>query len=194
MSLKEILAVASIIGVLIAYYPYFKDIFQRKTKPHIYTWLVWTITMGIGVLGIIEGEGKQGVFSLLLGLVLVAAVMVLSFWFGTKNITRSDTLSLVAALIALCFWFFLDNPYLAVLVAALIDAIGYYPTFRKSYLDPQSETLSFWSLSVFVSFISILANEEYNFLTTFYLGTMFVMNFALTVFLFVRRKKLYSKI
>ena len=191
--IKEILAVLAVVGVLIAYYPYFRDIFQKKTQPHIYTWLIWTITMGVGVLGIIKGDGQQGVWSLLLGLILVALVMILSIWYGTKNITKSDTVSLIFALLALGLWFFLENPYLALFVAALVDAVGYYPTFRKSFSEPKTETLSFWVISVIVSTISVLANENYNFLTTFYLGTMLTMNFFLTLFIIYRRKKLYNK-
>jgi hypothetical protein len=187
MTIKEVLALVSVIGVIIAYYPYFRDIFQGKTKPHIYTWLIWSITMGIGVLGIIRGGGLQGVYPLLIGLVLVSSVAILSLWYGTKNITKSDTISLIAALVAVVIWFYLKNPYVAVLVAGLIDAIGYYPTFRKTYFEPESETLSFWLLSVAVSSISLLANEEYNFLTTFYTGIMLTMNLFLTIFIIMRR-------
>ncbi len=43
--------IATIIGV-IAFFPYLKDIFSLKTKPHVYTWLIWVITQGTAVLGI----------------------------------------------------------------------------------------------------------------------------------------------
>lgn len=187
---KEILTIVAIGFVIVVYYPYFRDIFLGTTKPHLYTWLIWSLTMGIAAAGALKGGAEQGAWPLIMGTVAMSCITLLALKYGTKNITRSDTIALVAAIGAVLVWWQLEDVYLAVLVATLIDVVGYYPTFRKSYLEPESETISFWMLSVIGIAINIAALSEYNFLTTFYLAVIFLSSGLLTAFLFFRRKKL----
>ncbi len=45
VDVKVVLAVLSVvIAILWGFVPYFRDIFRRKTQPHAYTWLIWSIT------------------------------------------------------------------------------------------------------------------------------------------------------
>lgn len=41
IDLKLIFSIGASIITIVVYYPYIKDIFLEKTKPHIYTWLIW---------------------------------------------------------------------------------------------------------------------------------------------------------
>ncbi len=189
-NLKEILTIVSIIFVVVVYYPYFRDIFLGITKPHLYTWLIWAVTMGIATAGALKGGAEQGAWPLAMGTMAITVITLLSLKYGTKNITKSDTVALVVSLGAVFVWWQLQSLYLAVLIATMIDVIGYYPTFRKSYLAPESETISFWALSTLGIAINIAALSEYNFLTTFYLATIFLFSGSLAIFLFFRRKQL----
>jgi hypothetical protein len=56
-------------------------------------------------------------------------VMLLSLKYGTRNITRSDTIILILALAAVFVWVQLDNPLLAVIMVTLIDLAGYVPSW-----------------------------------------------------------------
>lgn len=178
--------------VIVAYYPYIKDVFLRKTKPHSYTWLIWAITQGTATVALIQGGGGFSSLGLIAGTLLVILVFILSLKYGTKNVTRSDAIVLGSALLAVLAWWALDNALLAVLMVTTIDALGYIPTIRKTFAEPWSETLLFW-IAMEASVILILfANEEYNLLTSTFLTMLAVAN-AIVIFVIVWRRKSIAK-
>ena len=188
MDVKIILTViATAIGV-VAFFPYLRDTFSLKTKPHAYTWLIWAITQGTAVFGIWYGGGGWGALNLTIGTLFVIVVFLFSIKYGTKNITKSDTAILVAALSAIIIWWRLDQPLISVIMVSMIDVIGYIPSFRKSYQEPWSETLISWILFSASNIFAILALEEYNLLTVTYLAAIMSANIALFLLCFFRRK------
>jgi len=44
---KIIIGVIAIVLTFIGYIPYIRDIFKKKTTPHIFTWFIWTLAVGI---------------------------------------------------------------------------------------------------------------------------------------------------
>ncbi len=188
MDYKLVIAIIAAALTIIAYIPYFRDIFANKTKPHLFTWLIWGITQGTATVALLYGGGKFGSISLIIGTILVLIIFLLSFKYGTRDITASDKIVLVLVLFAVVIWWQLDNPLVAVFMVSAIDSAGYIPTIRKSYKDPWSETLSFWVLMAVVSGLSIISNAEYNFLTVTYLSVLFVANIIVSLVCIFRRK------
>jgi hypothetical protein len=188
MDIKIILTIiATVIGV-VAFLPYLKDIFSLKTKPHAYTWLIWVTTQGTAVFGIWHGGGGWGALNLTVGIIFVIAVFFFSLKYGTKNITKSDTVILTVALFAIVVWWQLDKPLISVIMVSAIDVIGFIPSFRKSYQDPWSETLISWVLFSISNIFAILALKEYNLLTVTYLVAISSANVALFLLCFFRRR------
>lgn len=188
MDVKLTLALLSTVIAVVAYYPYIRDVLYKKTKPHAYTWLVWALTQGTATAALWYGGGNFAAISLTVGTVLVVTVFFLSLKYGTKNITKSDTLVLAGALLAIVVWWQLNNPLLAVLIVSAIDALGYIPTLRKSFEEPWSETLSFWIAMVAASVLALLANGEYNLLTVTYLATLASANLVVVILCVLRRR------
>ncbi len=189
---KLFLATFASILVVFSYIPYFRDIFAKKTKPHLYTWLIWTVTQGTAAVALIYGGGKFGSISLIVGTVLVLAISTLSFRYGTKNITRNDTILLVVAFFAIIIWWILKSPLLSVIMITIIDVIGFIPTIRKSYTEPYSETISFWIMMIIIDILSIVSNAQYNFLTVTYLAMLTIGNTTVAVVCLSRRKVLQN--
>ncbi|MGB7768411.1 MAG: hypothetical protein WBN22_06100 [Verrucomicrobiia bacterium] len=146
-NLKFICAIIATVLVIVGYCPYFRDIIRGKTTPHLYTWLIWVITQVTATFGSWYGGGKFGALSLAIGTILVIAIFCLALKYGTKNITKSDTVLLIVALLAIVVWWQMGNRLIAVLMATAIDVIAYIPTIRKSIIKPRSETLSFWAIT-----------------------------------------------
>ena len=192
MDYKLIIAIIAASLTVIAFIPYLRDIFARKTKPHLFTWLIWGITQGTAVAALLYGGGKFGSISLIVGVIIVFIVFLLSFKYGTKDITTSDKVILILALLAIVIWWQLDNPLVAVLMISAIDGAGYIPTIRKSLEDPWSETLSFWFMMSIVCFLAIISIAEYNFLTVTYLLVISVAN-MFVFFLCTARRKVIAK-
>ena len=193
ITIKLLCAAAATVLMFIGYVPYLKDLFAKKTQPHLYTWVIWAITASIATAGVIVGGGKLGAVPMVLGTTLVIFVCLLSFKYGSKNITTSDTVTLIGALLAIIVWVQLKSPLLAVLLATTIDAFGYIPTFRKTYSEPWSETSIFWLAMSFNSFLSIAALGKYNLLTVTYLGLLGIANILLFLLIVYRRKFIHTK-
>ena len=180
-------AISVVIGTL-AFVPYIRDIFRKKTQPHSYTWLIWSITQGTAVFGIWYGGGGIGALEFTIGTVLTFIVFLFSLKRGSKNITISDTVILVSALLAIFVWWQLKNPFLSILMICVIDVLGYIPSFRKSYQEPWSETVLTWISFVVGNIFALLALQQYNFLTTGYIISISLANIILTVVCLIRRQ------
>jgi len=187
MIYKIIFLIFSIVCGLSAFIPYLFDTFKLKTKPHIYTWIIWALTQGTATFAIFYGGGRLGGVELAIGVVLQIVVIIFSLKYGTKDITKSDAFVLVIALLAILVWWQLRQPILSVVLVSAIDVFGYIPTFRKSYKDPWSETLATWILFAMSDIFAILALSKYNFLTVTYLATITVVNLSFFIFCVLRR-------
>ena len=187
MNPKIIFIIVSLIIGILGSFVYLKDIISLKTKPHIYTWVIWVMTQGTAVTGIWYGGGSWGALNLTIGVFINACVALFSLKYGTKNITLSDTIIFIAALGAILVWWQLDKPVLSIFMVAAIDVVGYIPSYRKSYLEPWSETLIAWAAFTIAHIFAIFALSEYNLLTMSYLVSIIFANILLFLICYIRR-------
>ncbi len=181
-----IIATALAIGCFV---PYFIDIFKRKTTPHAYSWLIWSILQITGVVAIVASHGGYyGVLGIGIGAIFCLSIFFLSFKYGTKNVTRTDTISFLSALIAISFWIFTKNPLYSVILISIIDFVGFIPTIRKGLEEPHTETMSTYLMSSLSDIFSILALSTFTLTTTLYLGTLVFTNGLFVVLLLYRRR------
>lgn len=188
MYIKIIFAALAIIIGEAAFIPYIVDVWKKKTKPNLFTWLIWAITQGTATAGLIFGGGGIGSIPMILSVGSTLLVIALSIRSGSKNIHKSDVFIFLVALSAIFVWWQLDNPLIAVLMVSGIDGIGYIPTFRKSYRKPWTETAGSWTAFAVADAFAILALENYNLLTVSYLATIATANLLLAIYLFARRR------
>lgn len=188
MDYKLFFGVLATILWIFAALPYFRDIFKKKTKPHIYSWLVWSIIQGIGVLAMIKGGASFGALALGIGALFCFFTFLLSFKYGTKNITKVDTILLIAALLTIVYWVAQKDPLVSVVLVTIIDFIAFVPTYRKTYLAPHSETLSSYVFDVISNISAIMAIAVYSLTTTLYIGSLVVTNTIMVGILIFRRK------
>lgn len=188
--LIPIFILVSFLLLIISYGPYIADIRKGKTKPHLYTWLIWSVTVCIGAAGVfVGGGGLLGTIPVAIDAVLVVTICILSLKHGTKDIKPIDTLALSAAFVALLAWVYFDEPIIAVLLATAIDAFGYVPTYRKSFKDPTSETKIYWIAAFGNVCLALLVLDEYSVLTTLYLAMSATANLGLFLLLLLRKKR-----
>ncbi len=182
-------AASSIIGIA-CFVPYLRDIFKHKTKPHSYTWLIWTILQVTGVAAMLAAGAGIGITSLAIGATLCGFIFLLSLKYGTRDITLFDTLCLIAALGVLAIYFFLRDPLFSIIAVTAIDFIGFMPTFRKAYVDPHSETASNYALSALSSLLALGALQVISVTTALYLVSLVITNGACAAIIIMRRKKI----
>jgi len=188
IDIKSVFAIVAAVITVTAFFPYIRDLLQGRTQPHIYTWLIWAITQSTAVAGIWYGGGGWGAVNLTVGTFFVFVIFLLSFKYGTRNITTFDTVTFIAALGAIFVWWGLKNPVLAVLLVTAIDVVGYIPTFRKSFEEPWSETVVTWMAFVVGNILSIFALNAFNLLTLTYILTIIVANTVVVCICLIRRR------
>ena len=188
--LKLFAGILAVLFAFVSYLPYLQGMFAKTIQPHPYTWLIWTITTGTAALGVWHGGGGYGAFPLLLWTLLTCMIFFLSLKYGTKNITTSDIALLFLALVAILLWWQFHAPLLSILMITGIDALGYLPTFRKSFAEPWSESILSWALFTLTAFFGLLALTTYNFLTAIYLTMSASANVIVIAICLARRKSI----
>ncbi|MFA6308117.1 MAG: hypothetical protein WCS88_00090 [Patescibacteria group bacterium] len=187
MNFKLIFGILATVLGIISFWPYLKDILHKKTKPHVYSWLVWTIIQTVGVLAMIKGGASFGALGLAVGTLFCITIFLLAFKYGTRNITKLDTFLLISALIIIVFWLIQKDPLISVILVTIIDTIAFMPTYRKTYLAPYTETLSAYYLLASANLLSIFAIADYSLTTTLYISTLVVTD-TIMIFLLIFRR------
>ncbi len=185
---KDILAIISLILGFLIYVPYFRALAKKEASPHVFSWLTWGILIGLGFILSLTSGGGEGAWIFALESFFCFVIALCALLQKKKNITRSDQIVFAGAMVITVFYIFTKNAIISVILAALIDSLGFIPTFRKSYSQPYSEPWSSYLFSALAFLASIGALAAYNFTTLFYSLTLIVTNLALVVFLIARRK------
>lgn len=181
--------VSALIGIY-AFYPYLRDILRRKTRPHIFTWAVWSLLMLTGFAAqIVEGAGAGAWTTGALG-GLNLLVLILALKYGEKSFTRSDWAMLSVSLLAIPLWVLTQNPLWSVILISLIDAVAFLPTFRKSWTRPHEETLETYSLIGLSVLLSFAALETVTLTTVLFPATLFTVNAVFVAMSLIRRRQL----
>jgi len=134
-----------------------------------------------------------GITPLVLGAVLCVSIFILSFKYGTKNVTGFDLACLISALVIFCFYLLTHQALLSIILVSVIDVIGFLPTFRKAYAEPYSETTSSYVLSAIADGFALGALASFGLTTTLYLFTLIVVDGFCSVLIIVRRCQLKFK-
>lgn len=188
--IKNILAIIAIILTFVGYYSYFNDLLQGKIRPHIFSWLIWTIvTTIIFALQLSDGAGLGSYVTLSIAIISFL-IFCICFKHGNKDIVAIDIVFLILALLAIPLWLVVKQPVLSIILLSSIDMLGFMPTIRKSWNDPYSETLSLYTITTFRHLLSIFALQNYSIVTVLFPVTWVIANAAFSVILIVRRHRI----
>lgn len=181
---KSILGLIASVLTVLSFLPYIRNTLRGATKPHAFSWLIWSILTAVAFAGQISAQAGPGAWVMGLTCFFFATVAFLALHFGEREITKLDWLCLIAAVLAIAAWIATDGPLLSVILISLIDAVGFVPTIRKSRIKPQQETLSLYSLNAVALVLSLFALEHHNLVTMLYPCTMITLNtfFVFTVY------------
>ncbi|HEU0117584.1 MAG TPA: hypothetical protein VFR09_03025 [Alphaproteobacteria bacterium] len=187
MSEKEYLGLLSIFLSLIGYGVYIRSIIRKVTKPHAFSWIIWSVLMGIVFFAQMSRGGGAGAWvtgaSALMCCIISAGAIVR----GEKNITRGDWLAFVGAALAIPVWYVTHDPLWAVVLSTCIDAMAYYPTFRKSWHKPFEENFVTYSMDTVKWTVALFALESYSPTTLIYPLFLMMANIALVSMILLRR-------
>jgi hypothetical protein len=187
MALKDVFGLLSVVLSVVSYVPYARSIFVANTKPHAFTWLVWGAVMAIAFVAQLYDKAGAGSWATGLSAAFCLGIGVVAVFRGEKHITIGDWIALLVTLIAIPLWVVTSDPLWSVLLVTGIDAVAYYPTFRKSYAKPDEELASKYILTVIRYLFSLLALERFTIVTSVYQLVSIVMESAVVIMLLWRR-------
>lgn len=188
--MKEFIGLITVVLAFIGLVPYIIDIFRNKTKPHIFTWVVWAMVTFLAFLGQWQKGAGAGSWTTGVTGILTIFIAIISFKKGSRDITKSDVVVFIMALIAIIPWLLTKDPTLSVIILTIVNTLAFIPTIRKTIKDPKSETFSSYVIHTFRHSLSILALSNYNLATFLYPAVVALSN--LTVVIIILKSR-YSK-
>ncbi len=173
-----ILGVLSILVGVVGQAYYLRSIFRGHTKPHLYTWLIWSILCTIGFCAQLTEDQGPGVWALGITSLFSWLNAGLALKFGEKEITKSDKIALAFSLLAIVPWALTNDPLWSVIMISLIDVVGFYPTIRKTWKKPHEENLQAYYFANLKLLLATFALEKITVVTALYPVTIIVANFG----------------
>jgi len=187
---KEIMGGVGVAAVSAVQAYYLWQVLKHKVRPHIFSRIVWTLLGFIGFAAQISSNGGPGAWTIGIGSLWCFAITIAGFFHGEKTITRNDWACFIFSLSAIPVWQATHNALWAVVIVSAIDAVSYYPTMRKSWVNPHQEgALAFIGYTVPLAF-SLIALDSFTLTTALYPATILTMNVVLVSMLVYRRKVL----
>jgi hypothetical protein len=194
LEIKNILGYVATFLVFIGYIPYLRDVAKGKTKPHIYSWFLWSfVTLVAFALQASGGAGSGSLVTLAAALMCIVVIIFGLIYKARIKIVVFDNIFMILAIIALGLWLIAKQPLLSTILLTLVDLLGFAPTVRKSWDKPYSETLSFYFLNIFRFTLAIVALQKYSIITALYPVAWLSANGLFTLMLIIRRRQIVKK-
>ncbi len=190
--IKVILGFLAVLVGLIGYIPYYRDVLGGVTKPHPFSWIGFTLLLGITFFAQVATGAGPGAWVNGVSALGVMGIAILALQRGERDITIFDWVCFAGAILGIILWRMTNDPLTAVVVVTITDMVAFFPTYRKAYLKPHEETASLFALSTAKYLISLFALTSVNLTTTLFPISLVVTNAALVGMLLLRRRQLSS--
>jgi hypothetical protein len=169
MMYKELFSAVAIGLTLIAFVPYIRSIHQGKTKPHVFSWVIWGSTTFVVFLAQLADSGGAGAWPIGVSGIITLYVACLAYLkTSDSSITTIDRVFFILSMSSLPLWYVTSDPLWAVVILTTVDTIGFAPTFRKARVRPFEERVTFFAIMAVRNLISIMALEHYSLTTVLF--------------------------
>lgn len=152
-----IFAEVSAVFSLLAYAFYAVSIVRGNTLPSRATWLIWSVLLILAAVSY-DSAGAQETalfaYASALGAIIIALI---SIKYGKGGWEPLDKAALGGALGGLLLWWLTDSALYALLAFLAADFMGALPTLVKVMQHPREEESLPWSITVFASFLNVIA-------------------------------------
>ncbi|MBT3030004.1 MAG: hypothetical protein JAZ18_15075 [Candidatus Thiodiazotropha endolucinida] len=166
MVVKELISGLAVAVTFIAFFPYIHSILTGRTKPHVFSWVIWGSTTFIVFLAQLEDGGGAGAWPIgISGLITLYIALLAYRKKADITITNLDWAFFTSAMASIPIWYFTSDPTWAVILLTTIDVIGFGPTIRKAFAHPYDEDLKFFALFALRNLLVVMALERYTIAT-----------------------------
>jgi len=185
---KQVLSGSAVALTFIGYAPYVWFILKGRTKPHVFSWVIWGVTTFLaGVAQLADGGGMGAWPIAISGMVAMGVALLAWLKRGDATITRSDWAFLVAAGASIPAWLLTDNPLWASVILTIVDMLGFGPSFRKAWVRPHEEGAGLFVLLTLRNLLAVAALESYSVTTTIFPLLSGLANMVFVALIVIRR-------
>ena len=124
-----------------AFLHYFWSIYKWQTKPHMFTWLIFSVLLVSSFAIQTEYEWWLGTYIVLSELIGCFLAFLLSLKYGEKHITLSDKIFFTLALVAFILWLVFDLPTISVIFIILVDLFVLLQPIENLSQNPKRKQL-----------------------------------------------------
>jgi len=190
MSEKDFLGLLAVAFSLTGHCAYFWSVYRKRTKPHAFSWIIWSLLTGIGFFAQIAKGAGPGAWAM--GVTSVGCIVgaILGLFWGEKDIRKSDVIAFLGGLSAIPLWYFTRDPLSAAIVITIVEIFAFYPTFRKSYFKPHEELAFAYAIDVAKYAITLFAMKQYSLAALLYPIFIIVFQSGFVAMLLYRRATL----
>lgn len=188
MTYKEIFSVIAIALTFYAFLPYIRSIRRGQTKPHVFSWVIWGSTTFIVFLAQLADKGGAGAWPTGVSGIITVYVAYLAYKNKSDTqITKSDWIFFLAALTSLPAWMITSDPLWSVIILTLVDSAGFVPTFRKAFIKPFEEHLTFYIFISLRNILAIVALVNYSVTTVLFPAVMALLTLIFIIMVLLKR-------
>lgn len=187
MSNPQILGTVALIIQLIANIPYIWGIVRGGVRPNRVSFFIFAL---LAIIGFISQDASGATYSNLLTLGVAfntSVIFLLSLWRGSGGKDRFDLICLLLAIFGIVGWRVTGNPLVATIFVVLADFMGMVPTFKKTYIKPDSEGGLAWGIVTIAAVFSLIASGGKEFSIYLYPLYSFLANGIETLLILHRR-------
>ena len=146
---------------------YVRDTIRGKTKPNRITWFLWATVPFIATSASLSAGVSFAVIPVFISGLSPLMVFIASFvnpnayW----KLEKLDYICGAFSILAIIMWTTTNEPAVAVLLAILSDGLAAFPTLKKAWLHPETESSgTFWgglfsALTAFLAFKTTTFSE-----------------------------------
>lgn len=191
MHYKEALSATGMVLTVAIFLPYIRSILRGRTRPHVFSWVIWGLGTCVVFLAQLAAGGGVGTWPIgFSGLITLYIAALAYARRADVTVTRTDRAFFIAALLALPAWYVTSDPLWAVVILTAVDLAGFGPTFRSAYERPHNENMTFYALAAVRNLVVILALEHYSLATVLFPAAVGVGCVALVTMIACRRRAL----
>ncbi|MEW8522293.1 MAG: hypothetical protein AB2552_04500 [Candidatus Thiodiazotropha endolucinida] len=186
---KELISGLAIAVTFIAFFPYINSILAGRTKPHVFSWVIWGSTTFIVFLAQLEDGGGVGAWPIGISGLITLYIAFLAYRKKSDiSITNMDWAFFTAAMASIPIWYFTSDPTWAVILLTTVDVIGFGPTIRKAFAHPYDEDLRFFALFVLRNLLVVMALERYTIATVLFPAVIATVCLFFIILIVYRRR------
>lgn len=188
MYVKEVFGAISAFVSFASFIPYAHTMLRGHTRPHLFTWLVWSILTTI--IFIIQYQGGAGPAAWGSGVIALtsACIMLYSIFRGEREGSLFDWATFLISLLCIPLWLLTNDPTLAAIFVTAIDVLAFWPTVSKSWRHPRSENLLYYIAWLVKYPAAFLAIESMSLANAIYPVTWSIIGIGFVILLVARRE------